>query len=118
MKFLVDENLPRNLATRLLSDGHDAIDVRKTNKIGLSDEEIIKVAQQESRILITANYKHFANILLFPPKKSPGIVVIRMPHCSINEMIKHTLKAISSLKESDILHSLIILEVHRIRKRT
>jgi len=116
MKFLVDENLPRNLTTRLLANGHDAIDIRKAAKIGLSDEEIIKFAQQESRILITANYKHFANILLFPPKKFHGIVAIKMPRCSIDEMIKHTLKGISSLKESDILHSLIMLEVHRIRK--
>lgn len=117
MKFLVDENLPRSLTVKLLAKGCDTIDVREIGKVGIPDEKVLELAQDESRILITANYKHFANILLFPPEKFYGIIAIRMPHFSIDAVIERTLNAISSLKEQDIVHSLIIIESHRIRKR-
>ena len=117
MKFLVDENLPKSLAIKLVTKGYDTLDLREMGKIGIPDEEVGKLASKENRILITSNYKHFANILLFPPKDFPGIIAIRMPHCSINTVVEHVIKVISSIKETDIIHSLIVLEPHRIRKR-
>ena len=117
MKFLVDENLPKSLTQRLREEGHDVIDLRNNGKIGITDEEVMKIAFQNNCILITANYKHFANIIMFPPRNYPGIVVIKMPRAPITVMTERAIKAISSLKESDLAHSLIIVELHRIRKR-
>lgn len=117
MKFLIDENLPKSLAEKLKTNGYDTLDLRNIDKVGISDEDVGKIASNENRIIITANYKHFANIMLFPPKNFPGIITIRMSHCSIGVMVEHLIKAISSIKESDITRSLIIIEPHRIRKR-
>lgn len=54
MKFLVDAQLPRRLASWLTTAGYDALhtlDMPKGNRT--SDKEIIEVAEQEGRAVIT-----------------------------------------------------------------
>lgn len=117
MKFLVDENLPRSVAPRLSALGHNVLDLRQVNKTGLTDIDIMKLAQKDDRIIITMNYKHFGNLLMFPPEKSPGIVVIRMPNLSISTVITRVIIFLSNIDEKRLSHSLTILEYNRARRR-
>ena len=52
MKFLIDEDLPRLVTEILIAAGHDAVWVRRMNR-GATDEEIVAIAQRESRVIIT-----------------------------------------------------------------
>jgi len=77
MRILVDENLPRSLAQRLRQAGHDAVDLRELDRTGIPDPEVLALANADERVLVSANYKHFANVVLFPPARSHGIIVVR-----------------------------------------
>jgi predicted nuclease of predicted toxin-antitoxin system len=117
MKFLIDENLPISLKNKLSEKGYDVFDIRETGKFGMTDEEIIKIASNQNRILISANYKHFGNIIMFPPSKYNGIIIVKMPKSSIQEVITRIVNVIDSLSEEDIKNSTIIIEPSKIRKR-
>ncbi|MEK6645424.1 MAG: DUF5615 family PIN-like protein [Candidatus Firestonebacteria bacterium] len=118
MRFLIDENLPRSIVEKLITCGHDAIDLRTIGKLGISDEEVMFIAQRENRIVITANYKHFANLILFPPQKFPGIVVVKMLQCTITTVINKTISFLCSAAEDTLLNTTVIIEPHRVRRRT
>jgi len=114
------KNLPKSLSEKLRLAGHDAIDLREIGKNGISDREVMQIANQKKRFLITADYKHFANILLFPPESlSCGIIVVKMSHYTLKATVENILRAISSLqtKRSKLFGSLIIIESDRIRLR-
>lgn len=62
MKFLLDENFPRaaiNLLNRL---GHVALDIRGTDREGISDSALFEYAQQESAILLTTDRDFFHTV--------------------------------------------------------
>ena len=54
MKFLVDAQLPRRLATALKREGHDAVHTLELqNGNRTSDLEIIRIADAERRVVVT-----------------------------------------------------------------
>ncbi|MEM6822043.1 MAG: DUF5615 family PIN-like protein [Verrucomicrobiota bacterium] len=68
MKFLIDAQLPEKLTPQLQSWGHDAIHTRylpSGNRT--SDEEIMTVANEEGRILVTRD-SDFIESLIFDDK--------------------------------------------------
>lgn len=117
MRILIDENLPLSLTRKLRESGYEVFDIRETGKTGITDDEIIKMACEMDCVLISANYKHFANILLFPPQKYQGIIVVKMPKSSIEKVVDRIVKVISYLKVDKIRNSIIIIEPTRIRIR-
>ena len=57
MRFLVDAQLPRRMALRLLDSGHEALhtlDLPLGNRT--SDNEIIQLAESENRIVVTKDF--------------------------------------------------------------
>ena len=73
--FLADENVPPKVIEFLRSKGCKVKDVREDNLQGISDNELIHMAEKEGFTLITFD-KHFGNILLYPPKEYHGIIRI------------------------------------------
>jgi len=52
MKFLADENIPVELVDKLREINIDIIKVENI-KVGLKDEEVIRIAIKQKRIIIT-----------------------------------------------------------------
>ena len=77
MKFKLDENLPAELNPLLRQRGHEAHSVRDEHLEGSPDEAIAQTCHSEQRILITLDLD-FADIRLYPPEESPGIIVLRL----------------------------------------
>ena len=76
MKFKIDENLPADFASRLISAGHDAETVYAEMLSGAEDELLFDRCQAEERILITLDLD-FANVQSYPPSLHVGVVVFR-----------------------------------------
>lgn len=53
MKFLLDENVDARLLPFLTDLGHDVTSVAKDYYYGLLDEDVLELAHQEHRILLT-----------------------------------------------------------------
>ena len=71
-KFLVDENIPPAVAHFLRSKGFDVKEVKEAGIHGICDAEIMDLARQEGRVLLTFD-KHFSNILLYPLHSHNGV---------------------------------------------
>ena len=115
MKFLLDENIPREVETALKRLGHEAVNAHSARLNGKSDDKILSFAKKENRILITLDLD-FSNIINYPPKSHPGIIVVRLNRPGRKRIINVIEQFVGSIKE--IGKSLIILEdtEYRIRK--
>jgi predicted nuclease of predicted toxin-antitoxin system len=76
-RFLIDENLPRELAARLHAVGYVAEHVVDVGLRGHSDAEVYAYAQAEGATLVTID-TGFGNLLQYPPPRA-RIVVVRLP---------------------------------------
>ena len=76
-RFLTDENIPPPVIQYLKNKGFDVRATREFVPPGSPDANVIGVARQEERILLTFD-KHFANILLYPLRTHAGIIRIRL----------------------------------------
>lgn len=116
LNLVADENIPSELINLLRKDGHDVLAISE-DEPSISDDAIISLAKREKRVLITFD-KHFANILLYPPKDFSGIIRIRI-HPPLVSSIWPVLKTtLAKLSFEQIDKNLIVLEKDgfRIRK--
>ena len=77
MKFKLDENMPRDAATRLSDEGYDVETVIGEGLGGEDDPPVLRAATDEGRILLTFDLD-FADIRRYPPGTHAGIVVFRL----------------------------------------
>lgn len=66
MKVLLDENITEKSIPVLEKYGHDVIHVLNRFSAGESDEDVLRLALEEKRALITLNGKDF--VILIPPR--------------------------------------------------
>lgn len=62
IKLLLDENISARVAVDLRRDGHDAVHLRERGRLGISDAEVLELAFDEDRILVTANVADFRKL--------------------------------------------------------
>lgn len=112
MKFLIDENIRKEIIEFLIDKEHD-IDVVPS---GSKNGEVIKLARNKKRILLTHDV-HFSNILLYNPKTSFGIIRIRIHPPDIEKIINALDRLLEEIKGANISGKLIILEEDNFRIR-
>lgn len=104
-KILCDENLPVKLI-KLLSEEYDV----KLAIPSSSDEEVIKLAKSDGRILITLD-RHFGNISIFPPSNYCGIVLMRIHPPIIESMFSALTNLFSTISPDDFKGKLFIVNL-------
>ena len=108
--------MPRSTKANLESLGHDVADVRDFLPPAAPDSDVASLAVQENRIIITRD-QDFANILLYPPERYPGIIVLRVHALKPAEMNRLIEIFLTANPPELIRQSLIILEADRFRRR-
>ncbi len=117
MRFLVDNALSPVVAERLGYAGHDAVHVRDYNLQAASDEEILDRAQQEQRIVISAD-TDFGTLLALRRVKSPSVVLFRHGTQRRPEQQSEMLLANLVTIDRDLADgSIVVFEPDRIRVR-
>jgi predicted nuclease of predicted toxin-antitoxin system len=86
VKFLIDAQLPPNLAKTLREIGSDAIAVREVGLRDASDHDIWRYALQESLVIITKD-EDFADRCLYE-HNHPAIVWVRIGNCSNQALLR------------------------------
>lgn len=108
MKFLVDENIALSTIKALRSHGEDVRDVRGSNLQGAKDVQLIAVARQEKRIILTHD-KDF--IGLFESQRLPfSVVVVRLPDIRSSLVERILVEFLDTVSQDSISERLIIIE--------
>lgn len=83
MRFLLDENAELRLARFLRDRGHDVTAIVRDYPTSLPDEEVLALAERESRILLT-NDRDFERHVLQRGRPHSGIIFFRLPQGRID----------------------------------
>jgi predicted nuclease of predicted toxin-antitoxin system len=77
MKFLLDESADFPLGDYLKSLGHDVTVIARDYPHALKDREVLAIAQQEQRILIT-NDRDFGELIFRQKLPHAGVILFRL----------------------------------------
>jgi len=116
MKFKVDENLPVEVAVLLAHAGHDAHTVDQEDLSGSPDEDLLSVARQEGRVLITLDLD-FSNIYDYPPGSNYGLVVLRLRNQAKPNVLRRIRSLLPLFDRQSPERQLWIVEKDRVRVR-
>lgn len=78
MRFLLDANMPRAALTALARHGHLADHVKDLSLGAAPDDEIAARARADGAVLVTRDLD-FADVRSYPPRETPGLLVLRVP---------------------------------------
>lgn len=80
MKFLVDEALSSRVASLLREAGHDAVHVGDRALLGKPDEDVMRAAAAEGRVILSAD-TDFGEMLALGAYAGPSVMLLRRaPH--------------------------------------
>jgi len=105
LKFLLDENVKKELLQFLKQQGFDIIFKPK----GLSNGELAEFSKLEQRVLVT-NDKHFADSSRFPKDKIFSVVWLRIPQDKPESLLKEFSKLLKENSPENFEGNLIILK--------
>ena len=75
MKLLLDENVSPSIASELWGRDIDAVAIRDRGKLGLPDHEVVLLAIDEDRVIVTANADDFT-ALCGDEELHPGLITM------------------------------------------
>jgi len=117
LRFLIDNALSPLVAERLTTAGHEAAHVRDYELQAASDEEIVKRARVENRIVVSAD-TDFATLLALRQMRQPSFLLFRRGTERRPEQQVALLLANLPALEQDLAEgAVVVLEPGRMRVR-
>ena len=113
MRLLVDENMPRSLATELIALGFEVEDVRDLGLQGLPDTKVYEAASNRDAIIITSD-RGFVIERTWPEDFTAGVIFINLPETSpAKVIIEKVISLLSKRLPVSLLGAVTIVEPQR-----
>lgn len=116
MKFLVDQDVYRSTVVFLNRLGHDVATVASKGLSQADDSNLLRVAHQEERILVTRD-RDFGG-LVFVQGSGAGVIYLRISPSIQNAVHAELDRVLNLYPEQRLLGSFVVVEAgrHRIRR--
>jgi predicted nuclease of predicted toxin-antitoxin system len=108
--------LSPQLTVWLVEQGHDAV---HATRIGLStapDTEIMEVARQERRTIVTADLD-YPRLLAVARATEPSLILFRGGSWTEADVRSRMATVLGNIQTADIVSSVIVVERERVRRR-
>lgn len=86
-KFITDENIQGKVVEHLITSGYDIFDIKKEGLNTMSDDEILELAIEKHRIIITQD-SDFGTSFFQSGFQLTGIIYVRPGHVNSQDVIK------------------------------
>lgn len=114
MKFLLDEGADVRLAIHLKTLGHDVTTIVYDYTTALRDVQVLAIAVEESRVLIT-NDRDFGALVFQQGLPHSGVILLRLPMTQLPGAIERVNDVLS--RYSDRLDRFLVVTAHQVRVR-
>lgn len=109
--------MPGEAADLLRDLGHDVKSIQELNLQGTKNGDIYRLTQTEDRILVTLDLD-FANILNYPTKAHPGIIVLRVRIQNPPSIVDALRRFLKQVSPDQLRENLTIVDESRYRIRS
>jgi predicted nuclease of predicted toxin-antitoxin system len=117
MKFLLDENADRRLIPFLKHLGHNVTVIAQDYPHGLLDQEVLALAVQEERILITQDTSDFGELIFRQHHPHCGVILFRFKSEETNIAMRKDRLAYVLHSYGDQLDQFLAVTPKRVRIR-
>ncbi len=114
MKILADENIEREFIEALRERDFNVVSVRE-NHIGIADDEILQVAENENAVILTYD-TDFGELIFRYSLKSRGVILLRLSGLSLAEKIEKTIVVIRE-HDSELENAFTVISENLVRIR-
>jgi predicted nuclease of predicted toxin-antitoxin system len=114
MKFLLDMPVSPSLLRVLRIYGHEGVHAGQIGKSRAADEELLELARQEDRTIITADLD-FPRLLALSFAAGPGIILFRGGNYSDEEMRDLLERVFKEVPPGNLKNSICVVDRQRIR---
>jgi predicted nuclease of predicted toxin-antitoxin system len=114
VKFLADENIDYQIVEHLRQEDHSVLYVAELNP-GISDTEVLGLANKENAILITSD-SDFGELVFRQRRLTSGVIYIRLGNLSSEQKANIIVSAINQHGE-EFLNSFVVISSNSIRIR-
>ena len=108
MRLYLDQMFRIDLATRLRSKGHDVLRAAEAGQATVDDAEILQLAIDEDRTLITLD-EHFGDWAVLPLDKHPGVVRLKIHPTTTEGAARLFLPFLETHDQEELRNHLVIL---------
>jgi predicted nuclease of predicted toxin-antitoxin system len=108
MRFLLDENAEYRLALFLRARGHDVTVVAQDYTSAMTDRDILAVALQEERIVVT-NDRDFGELVFSKQQAHAGVVLFRMNKADVFTKQSRLAEVIEEYRD-DMRYFIVIMD--------
>jgi predicted nuclease of predicted toxin-antitoxin system len=116
VRFLLDQSADARLVGELQARGHDATRVGRDYPGGLRDDEVLRLAVREDRILVTDD-RDFGELVFKRGHSHRGVIFLRLgEHADLTvkrERLEYVLDHVA-----DRLDQFLVVTRHRVRTRS
>jgi predicted nuclease of predicted toxin-antitoxin system len=117
VRFLLDQNLSPQVAQLLIDAGHDAVHVRTLGMSRAPDNDILRVALEQDRVLVSGD-TDFGDLLATSNAAKPSVLLLRRQQGRRAEQLLRLLLANLDAVADDLIEgSIVVLDEGRIRVR-
>lgn len=114
MKFLADENIDQQIVAHLRQEGHSVLYVAELSP-GISDSEVLCLANKENALLITAD-SDFGELVFRQGRLTSGVIYIRLGSFSSEQKAAIIASAINQHGD-EFTNSFVVISSNSIRIR-